>query len=245
MCFVDSMLEDASLRRHQQMLDAYTTARTEAQLAVGLLAATLRAVCAVWEETKSKSYLSAADFVCKSATVFVDQHVSALIGEAKRLRDQAAEMHRRSLEVLAGSADAEFQEKIRDELSIQAADTPEQIGMGNLGQLVRHAVDKSVAAGQIAVDIARGKPPAQAVVSNVTGSAAGGFAVEVAGEPLAARGRRDHGRGDLGRWNRGGGRHRDRAIGRRCLQGSGVAGRQGQGRPGCPGAVRRWQEDGE
>ncbi|QWF85633.1 hypothetical protein [Amycolatopsis sp. CA-230715] len=187
-CFVDPVLEAASMARHQRQVDAYTAARTEARRAVEILAAAVRAAVAVWDEIRSKPYLSAADFVGKSAKVYVDRHVSALTGEANRLRDQAFTAQQRSLAVPAGSSDAAFHDQIRGEASKQADLTRERIGTGALGRAVLDALDKGVTAGQIAVDIAHGKPQGQAIVSNTVAAAAGDAAAQATTRLLTVRG---------------------------------------------------------
>jgi uncharacterized protein YukE len=188
MCFVDPALEAAAVQRHQQQVDAYNAALEAARGAVEILAGAWRGVQEVWNDIVEKKYLSAADFVGKGAQHLLDQHVSALTDEAGRLRDEAFTAQQRTLESSAGSPDAEFHEQVRQESSALAADLRERIGGGSLGQFVLAAIDRGVTVGQIAVDIAHGKSPGQAIASNVTGAAAGDFVGGLVAEALTTRG---------------------------------------------------------
>jgi hypothetical protein len=188
MCFVDPALEAASVQRHQQMADAYTAARAAAQGAVDLLAGAARALLAIWDGVQRKGYLSAVDFVGKTAQVYAERHVSALTGEAGRLRDEALAAQGRSLEAPAGSADAELHDKIRQQSNVLAAEAQERLRPATAGQAVLAALDKSVTAGQIVVDILHGESPSKSIVTNVTESAAGATAGEMIAGALVARG---------------------------------------------------------
>ncbi|GAB3368392.1 hypothetical protein [Amycolatopsis echigonensis] len=120
-----------------------------------------------------KKYVHAAEFLNENAGRLVEKHVSAVKGEASRLKEEADLAKERYLKAPPGSDEAKFQTET--EMAKRAAAEDLETDAASVARRVGSkipVVGLGITAAGIGWDIHEGKPPAKAIISGLAGAGA-------------------------------------------------------------------------